>query len=202
VAPNRKRHAITAAEDRWDLLGELFQARRMELGYRSRRAFAEARLPRTPYGNANVRLVHDIENNLRPNSWPVGTLREIARTYQVTYDSITAVLRGEADKLNPAESNPPPAPATPGSDSRRTPPVTGEDRNTATWPYAEAIWQRLHELATAGNPDPTGADLFGEGTDDARTWDDPRLRRLWPLRERVWNIADLHRREAGTSHSI
>ena len=79
--------------------------------------------------------------------------------------------------------------------------VTGEDHVTARWSYAEPIWERLYDLARAGNLDPTGADLFGEGTDDARTWDDPRLRRLLPLPERVRNIADLRRREAGTRNT-
>jgi hypothetical protein len=197
VAPNRKRLGISAPEHRWKVLGELLEEwRRVEHGHRSRRAFAEARLPRTAEGNPNVRLVTDIENNLRPNHWPAGTLRELARAYQVTYNSIGAVLRGEADRLSPAEAALPPATAVPGTDSRRTPPVTGEDNSAATWPHAETIWQRLHELADS--PDPTGAELFGEGTDDARTWDDPRLRQLLSIRERIWNIADLRRRESGT----
>jgi hypothetical protein len=91
----------------------------------------------------------------------------------------------------------PSAPAAPGSDSRRTSQAIGEDNAPASWPYAEDIWERLYDLAVDGNSDPTGADLFGEGTDDARGWDDPRLRQLYLLRERVRYIADLRRREAG-----
>ncbi len=181
MAPDR-RPVIRAPEAAWHRLGELLQLRRAELGYRRRPEFTKDR-------DINVRLVTDIENNYRPNTFLTPTLRDIAQAYAVTWDSLAGVLAGTAEKLEPA---PPPAPAT------QLPPMTGEDKNAATWPYAEAVWQRLHELASAGNPDPTGADLFGEGTDDARTWDDLRLRQLLPLRERVRNIADLRRREAGT----
>jgi hypothetical protein len=193
VASTGKRPAVQANEQEWRRLGELLQLRRSELGYQFRPAFVEAR-------GINIRRVSDIENNYRPNTFPPGSLREIAQAYQVTYDSIGALLRGEADELIPAEPAPPrasSAPTAPVGDSRATPMVTGEDDVTASWSYAEPIWERLYDLARAGNLDPTGADLFGEGTDDARTWDDPRLRRLLPLRERVRNIADLRRREAG-----
>jgi hypothetical protein len=198
VASIGKRSAVQANEQEWRRLGELLQLRRSELGYQFRPAFVEAR-------GINGRRVSDIENNYRPNTFPPGSLREIAQAYQVTYDSIVALLRGEADELIPAEPAPPPvpsAPTAPASDSRATPMVTGADNVTASWSYAEPIWEQLYDLARAGNLDPTGADLFGEGTDDARTWDDPRLRRLLPLRERVRNIADLRRREAGTRNTL
>jgi hypothetical protein len=201
VPPNRKRIGIRAPADAWKHLGELLEAhRRVELGYRSRGKFAAGRLPPTPSGNANVRLVSDIENSYRPDTYPAGTLRQIAGYYGVAYESMLAVLHGEADKLIPAEPVPPSmpsAPAAPGSDSRRTSQAIGEDNAPASWPYAEDIWERLYDLAVDGNSDPTGADLFGEGTDDARSWDDPRLRQLYLLRERVRYIADLRRREAG-----
>lgn len=201
MPPNRKRIGIRAPADAWKHLGELLEAhRRVELGYRSRGKFAAGRLPPTPSGNANVRLVSDIENSYRPDTYPAGTLRQIAGYYGVAYESMLAVLHGEADKLIPAEPVPPSmpsAPAAPGSDSRRTSQAIGEDNAPASWPYAEDIWERLYDLAVDGNSDPTGADLFGEGTDDARSWDDPRLRQLYLLRERVRYIADLRRREAG-----
>lgn len=201
MPPNRKRIGIRAPADAWKHLGELLEAhRRVELGYRSRGKFAAGRLPPTPSGNANVRLVSDIENSYRPDTYPAGTLRQIAGYYGVAYESMLAVLHGEADKLIPAEPVPPSmpsAPAAPGSDSRRTSQAIGEDNAPASWPHAEDIWERLYDLAVDGNSDPTGADLFGEGTDDARSWDDPRLRQLYLLRERVRYIADLRRREAG-----
>ena len=197
LASNRKRLGIQGPEDAWKRLGELLEEwRRVQLSYKFRTKFAEARLPETPDGNPNVRLVTDIENSLRPNRWPAGTLKEIAAAYGVTYESVLAVLQGEAGGLILAKTAPPPAPAAPGRNSGRTPPVTGEDKNGATWPYAEAIWQRLLELA--GNPDPTGAELFGEDTDEARIWDVPSLRQLCSVPERVWMIADLHHREAGS----
>jgi hypothetical protein len=179
---------------RWQLLGELLQARRQELGFRSLTAFARERLAPTDSGNTNSRLVRDLENAYR-DTFPTGTLRFLARAYEVTYESVLAVLRGEADALSSAD--PLPSPSAPAGDSRRTPPVAGEDYAAASWPYAEPIWERLYDLARAGNTDPRGADLFGDGTDDARTWDDPRQQRLLSLRERVRYIADLRRREAG-----
>jgi hypothetical protein len=158
VPPNRKRIGIRAPADAWKHLGELLEAhRRVELGYRSRGKFAAGRLPPTPSGNANVRLVSDIENSYRPDTYPAGTLRQIAGYYGVAYESMLAVLHGEADKLIPAEPVPPSmpsAPAAPGSDSRRTSQAIGEDNAPASWPYAEDIWERLYDLAVDGNSTP------------------------------------------------
>ena len=196
MAPNRKRHAIEAPDDAWKRLGELLEYRRKQLGYQHRPAFARARLGKTPGGNLNLRMPADIEKNYRPNTYPPGTLRQLADAYRVTYESVTAVLSGEATELSPVQSAPAPASAAHDNGGGRALPTTGEDNAAASWLYAEAIWERLYDLAAGGNSDPAGADLFGEGTDDARTWDDPRLRRILPLRERVRNIADLRRREA------
>lgn len=189
MAPNRKRLAIQAPEDAWVRLGELLQLRRGELGYRQRPAFCETR-------NINTRLIADIEHNYRPNTFPRPPSSRSPRHTRLPTSPFAALLRGEADELIRTESSPPPAPAATGSGGRRTSLVTGEDKNAAAWPYAEAIWQRLHELA--GNLDPTGAELFGEGTDEARIWDVSSLRQLCSIPERVWMIADLRHREAGS----
>jgi hypothetical protein len=122
VASNQKRIATRAPDDAWRRLGELLEERRrIGLGYQFRPAFAKER-------GINIRRVQDIENSYRPNTFPAGSLREIARAYDVSYESVTAVLRGEADKLSPAEPVLAPVPAAPGSDSRRTAPADGEDK--------------------------------------------------------------------------
>jgi hypothetical protein len=143
VPPNRKRIGIRAPADAWKHLGELLEAhRRVELGYRSRGKFAAGRLPPTPSGNANVRLVSDIENSYRPDTYPAGTLRQIAGYYGVAYESMLAVLHGEADKLIPAEPVPPSMPsarplpaATAGGHRRRSartmPPLAGPTPRTS-----------------------------------------------------------------------
>ena len=150
MASTGKRPAVQANEQEWRRLGELLQLRRSELGYQFRPAFVEAR-------GINIRRVSDIENNYRPNTFPPGSLREIAQAYQVTYDSIVALLRGEADELIPAEPALPPVPSAPTaavSDSGATPMVTGEDNVTASWSYAEPIWERLYHLARAATSTP------------------------------------------------
>ena len=178
---------MTAPQDRWRLLGELLQGRRQELGFKFRPGFARARLPLTEDGNPNVRLTADIENayDSRINTFPPGTLRLLAGAYEVTYGSVLAVLAGTADVLAPAV--PVPAP----DDSPPYLPRRGEvDR-----PWFDAINERRVALALRGVTDPTGAQMFGEGTDDAQLWDGIGAR--LPIRDRVWFIADLQRRQAG-----
>src|SRR5260370_5706138 len=85
-----RRPAVRAGSDRWRLLGELLQLRREALGYRYRPAFTADR-------GINIRMVSDIENVHRPNTFSLPALQQIARAYAVTYDSVTAVLRGDAE---------------------------------------------------------------------------------------------------------
>jgi hypothetical protein len=190
-APNHKRHAVTAAQDRWRLLGELLQGRRQELGYKHRPAFARERLPLTDDGNPNVRLVADIENayDSRINTFPPGTLRLLAGAYEATYDSVLAVLSGAADRLVPA---PPVIPAAPPDDLPPMPAAqAASDR-----PWFDEINERRVWLASPprGITDPSGAQMFPDHPDDAKTWDGVGAR--LPVRDRVWLIADLRRRAA------
>lgn len=181
---NRKRIGITAPGDAWCRLGELLEAwRRVELGYRSRVKFAADRLPATPQGNANVRLVSDIENNYRPDTYPAGTLREIAQAYGVTYESIGAVLRRETDHLDAAT----PAP------SRDLPaaPMDDEHRENAVRPYATVIWDALLRLAGQGIASPSGVQL-GLQSGDAKVWDGSAG--AMSLADRAWLVADIQRR--------
>lgn len=188
-APSHKRHAATP-DGRWALLGELLQARRQELGYKHRPAFARERLPLTDDGNPNVRLVADIENSYR-DSFPPGTLRLLAQAYEVTYESVQAFLSGTADKLVPA---PPASLAAPPSDPPLSPARAASDR-----PWYKEINEQRVALAARGITDPTGAQMFGEGTGDAKAWDGIGSR--LDIDARVWFIADLRRRAAGRDGS-
>jgi len=196
MAANRKRLAIWAPEDRWKLLGELLlERRRVTLGHQFRTTFARARLPLTPDGNPNTRRVDDLESNRRANRWPPGTLKEMAAAYQVTYESMLAVLSGESDTLVPAGPAlaPPAALPVPGE-----PPgwiASEEGRTAADRPYADRIRGRVDLLRMQGVADPSGAQLFGEGTPDARDWD--KYAADWDIGDRIWFIADIQRRAAG-----
>jgi hypothetical protein len=173
---NRKRIAIDAPDDRWKLLGQLLAAqRRVGLGYRSKVQFAAEKVPWTPAGRPNVRMVAGIENNYRPGTYPAETLRELAAAYGVSYESVLAVLRGDADALGP-----PP-----------TAPMSGRDRQAADREYALAIFERLAGLG----PDPSGEQVFPDSPGDAKIWDGIGAR--LEIRDRVWLIADLQRRAAG-----
>ena len=177
-----RRPVVRAPEAAWQRLGALLQLRRAELGYRRRPAFTRDR-------GINIRLVTDIENAYRPNTFLTPTLRDIAQAYRVTYDSLTAVLAGTADDLAPAAPAAPPA-ADPGAGW--LPPMTDPARIAATHPYTARIYRRLLNLAAQGITDPDGEKVFGPGP-DAKTWDGTAGR--WDLDERVWMIADMQRRD-------
>ena len=182
MAPSRKRHAVEAPHERWQLLGELAQARRQEMGYRHRPGFARDRLPLTEDGNPNVRLAADFEMAYR-DTFPPGTLRDLARAYDVAWESVLAVLRGDADALAPARG-----PSLPPA------PMADPAREAATRPYADPIWERLLSLAAAGVTDPPGARLFPRSPADANAWDGTAGR--MGTADRVWLVAELQRRGA------
>jgi len=78
-------------------------------------------------------------------------------------------------------------------DGQWVPPVSSQALADAR-PYADEIYRRLLELARQGVQRPTGEQLFPGNEDDAATWD---LRAdLFGEDERVWLIAEAHRREA------
>jgi hypothetical protein len=180
-----RRPVVRAPEEAWQRLGVLLQLRRGELGYRRRPAFTRDR-------GINIRLVTDIENAYRPNTFLTPTLRDIAQAYQVTYDSLAAVLAGKEDELSPA---PPAAPAAVAEGDGWLPPFTDPARIAADLPYFDEINERRIELAGQGVSDPSGAQMFGAGTEDAQAWDGIGAR--MNLRQRVWLIADLQRRDDG-----
>jgi len=181
--PGRKRYAAEAPPHRWQLLGELLQARRQELGFKFRPAFAKERLPPTPDGNPNVRLAADIEKAYRP-SYPPGTLRLLARAYGVTYESVEAVLDGTSGDLAPEA-----AAARPPDD---TPPPYPRARGEADRPWFDEINEQRVALAAQGITDPTGEQMFPGRLDDIQAWNGIGAR--LSLKDRVWFIADLRRR--------
>lgn len=182
-----RRPVIRGSEDAWKRLGELLQLRRAELGYHRRPAF-------TRDHGINIRLVTDVENAYRPNTFLTPTLREIAQAYEVTYDSVVAVILEHGDELIPAS----PARLTAGQDGW-VPPIADKARRDADAPYAMEIMERLLALAGGGVTDPAGAQVFPDAPDDAKAWDGIGAR--LPVRDRVWFIADLRRWDADRNGS-
>ncbi len=185
--PTARRHVtVTAPPNRWKLLGELLTDRRKDLGYTYRVPFDKA-------SGVNQRMQADIEKaaKTRIDHFTDGTLRKIARGYQVTLASMLAVLAGDADQLEPAAPAavlPLPAPAS-ADPSGWAPGRIASDR-----PFFDPVNKRRIELAYRGIAYPAGAEMFGAGTDDAQAWDGD-LAPL-PIDDRVWAIADMRRRAA------
>jgi len=159
-------------------LGQLLFRRREELGFGdSRPRFYRAT-------GVNRRYADDLENARRSN-FDEPFLRMAARGYAVAYQSVIDVAWGKADKLTPADDKTPaagPLPAAPMDDAVRT---------AADRPYADRIWAELRAWAAKGVTDPSGAQLFGAGTQDAEAWDGTAGR--MDEGDRVWHIADLQR---------
>lgn len=186
---NKRRVAVTAPYDRWVLLGKLLESRRRYLGYTYRTpGFERDR-------RVNRRLAADLETAAkdRVDHFTEGSLRLAAHGYQVTYGSMIAVLEDKADVLTP---DPIASPAGPPDMSPPMPPAqAASDR-----PFFDVINERRVALALRGVHAPTGAQMFGDGTDDAQAWDGIGAR--LDIGARVWFIADLRRRAAdrnGTS---
>lgn len=172
------------------LLGALLGQRRAELGYTHWPAFARDRLPLTPSGNPNTRLLADIEKAYRDN-FPEPRLRQLARAYGVTYESLTAVAHLRARALSPASPAAVPEPAG----SPPLPPA----RAASDRPWFDEINERRVALAARGVTDPSGAQMFPGAPDDAKAWDGIGAR--LDIGDRVWFIADLRRRAAGRDGS-
>jgi hypothetical protein len=192
--PSKAQRAVTGVpSERWALFGRALQAWREDvLGYQARSRFADDR-------SINLRLVQDLEKNYRPGTYTKWALQDAAQAYKVPYSpedgpgSVLAFLRGETDTLARASAAPAASPAVievPG-----LPPAPFDDpgREAACRPYAETIWKRFLDLPRSVT-DPSGAQMFGEDTPDAKTWDGIGTRLDLP--DRVWLIADLQRRDA------
>jgi hypothetical protein len=172
--------------ERWAQLGKVLQDwREDELGYQVRGKFAEDR-------HINLRLVQDLEKNYRPGTFTKWALQDAAQAYKVTYESVLAFLRGNADRLYRVQDASPGKPAV--TDPLALPPAPFGDpaREAADRPYALAIWKSF--LGTPrGVADPSGEQMFPGDTDAAETW---KKYADWEIGDRVWLIADLRRRAA------
>ncbi len=168
------RSVIRPEESARELAAELLGRRRSDLGYGGRRRKAFAR------------------DQQQGRNYLISSVQDIARVYEVTYESLVAVLSGKADELAPAA---PPRPAPP-SGAGWLPPLPGA-AIAAARPYADLISDRLLELALDGVAAPSGAQVFGPGSRDAGTWD--AISERWPLRACVWLMADLQARESGAA---
>jgi hypothetical protein len=182
-----------APEEGRALLGALLAQRRKELGYTHWPAFARDRLPPTPAGNPNTRLLADIEKAYRAR-FPEPTLRQLAAAYMVTYESLVAVahLKRQYSRdrlLVPVPGRQPGAvPAEP------PPPIADPAHVAADRPRFDEINERRVALAARGITDPSGSQMFPDDPQDAQTWDGIGAR--LDIRDRVWLIADLRRRAA------
>ena len=186
MPPARRKVTVTAPPAAWKQLGELLEDRRKDLGH-------TYRVPFDKVSGVNQRMQAEIEKagKDRINHFTDGSLRKIARGYQVTCASMLAVLRGEADQLTPAapaavRSLPAPA-VTPGD-----PPGWPPGRTAANRPYHDRLTERRVELATRGITYPSGAQMFGADTEASRAWDEDFAH--LPVGDRVWAAADVQRR--------
>lgn len=155
------------------------------LGYDTQVAFAADR-------GINLKLVRSLENGYKPGASTKASMQKAARAWQVTYGSMLAFLRGEADRLVPAGAAL--VPAVPLPAALGDPPVADPARRAADEPYARPILGRLAVLAYSGVPDPRGEQMFPDSPADAWSWDDLRERRpeLNPG-DRAWVLAYVQR---------
>jgi hypothetical protein len=197
-----RRRPRTTGTPGWVRLGKMLQERRereLDPRFYNRDAFAAAT-------GVNLRLAQEIELNRRENITPV-TLRDvIAPAYQVTFESVRAVIDEipgaglvvlpgtPAHKPRAART----APRAPGS----APGFLSAEAEAEAQPYADEIWLLLHALDPGhaprpgddGIPDPGGAALFGDSP-DAEDWDRYASRGL-PVLQRIWLLAALRVNEA------
>ena len=98
----RRRTEITAPAEAWQLLGKLLEKRRKALGYTYRYQSSGPSFERD--SGVNRRMLADFEKAApkRINRFMPGSLHVIAAGYRVTEESMVAVLRGDADQLDPA----------------------------------------------------------------------------------------------------
>ena len=189
----KRRVEVKANLADWQRLGKLLDVRRRTLGYTWRTDFERER-------RVNRRMAADIESAApgRVNTFTNGSLGLIAQGYAVDYESILAVLRGEADDLVPvpvAPVNPDLVPVPPAAAPAGDPPFADPARAAGDRSFFDEVNERRFALAARGVLDPSGAQMFPDCPDDARAWDGIGAR--LSIRDRVWFIADLRRRAAG-----
>lgn len=185
---------LGATDARLSLLGRLLKRRRAALGYRHVPAFVRDR-------DINTRMVGDIEHGRRDTYTYPSLHDDVARAYDVTYESMIDVVWSDAGELVPASvapadpgpaapaASPPPA-AVPGLPP---PPESRLIREADVRPYADPIWEKLIELRDSGISDPDGGQL-GLSPFCAKVWDDSAGAML--LSDRVWLVGTVLRNAA------
>ena len=179
--PDDPRHrmaiGIGTREDWQRLGGLLIRRRQVDIGYRYRNHFRDGQARRLGRPAPAHRTILEIENGSRerPDSFTAATLEMVAPFYETTSESMLAVVRGEAGRLDRVR---PPGTAGTGPG----------DRAARVQPYYDAIVAHILAL------DPPGEVLFPDSERDAQTWD---LYRSWgDPEQRRWLLADLHCSEA------
>jgi hypothetical protein len=81
--------------ERWKLLGQLLERRRLELGYRHRRGEFET-------GPLSASLAGELERGDRPN-FETGTLAAAEVSYRLATGTIRRFMTGHADRLEPLD---------------------------------------------------------------------------------------------------
>jgi hypothetical protein len=146
-------------------LGYLLAIRRGELGYGDRERF---RRERTVDGKPGWRTFTDLEMAYR-DTQTASTIAMAARAYEVTYESVVAVARGEADALTPLGSRP--APPPPADSFSALEEIHPDSRPAVRERLPEV--QAMIRTARLYHPEGPlrGAWVFGDGTPEQRFWD-------------------------------
>jgi hypothetical protein len=190
VASSKQRAVTDVPLEGWVRFGRILREWREDvLGYKTRAAFVRD-------SGINLRLAQELENSpaYRAGTYTKWALEDAEKAYQVTRESMLAVLHGEADTLARAAAVSPEKLAA--VDPLELPPSPFGDpvRDAADRPYAEAIWKRFLDLPK-NVTEPSGRQMFPGDPDDEKAWDAPGPR--LPLGDRVWLVADLRRWAAG-----
>lgn len=190
VASSKQRAVTDVPLEGWIRFGRILQDwREDELGYKTRAAFVRDR-------GINLRLAQELENSPpgRAGTYTKWALEDAGKAYQVTRESMLAVLHGEADALARAGDAPVRQPAAAGVRGLPPLPVIDPARLAADQPYMDRIQARLDLLRAQGNAAPSGAQLFPDSPADAADWDKYAD---WDLPLRTLFVADLQRRADG-----
>lgn len=129
-------------------------------------------------------------------------LRDVAEAaYKVTYESVLDVLNEDGDLVaepgTPAHR--PPRSRRPAAEVPAVDPAEAAEAAfgavgvARARPHATEIFLRLRDLAAEGITKPTGQQMFGGASRDARSWD--LHAEEMPAEELVWLIAALRARE-------
>jgi hypothetical protein len=192
----KRRVEVKADLASWQRLGKLLDVRRRTLGYTWRTDFERER-------RVNRRMAADIESAApgRVNTFTNGSLGLVAQGYAVDYESMLAVLRGEADELVPVPVAPVSPDFVPVAAAEEVPlrpgaaSPFGSARTDSDRPWFDEINERRVALAARGITDPDGAQMFPGSPGDAKAWDSIAAYGI-PAGDRVWAIADFRRRAA------